>query len=58
MVTHTLEDKTTVLLGVTQDLTHRWNALDLLKAVLQTAKGGGRPDFAQGGLWLKILRHC
>lgn len=49
MVTHTSEGKMSVLIGVTKDLADRWNAVDLLKIVLQTSKGGGRPDFAQGG---------
>ncbi len=49
MVTNSLDGKMSVLIGVTEDLTSRWSALDLLKKVLQNPKGGGRPDFAQGG---------
>jgi alanyl-tRNA synthetase len=38
-------------LGVTKDLTGRFRAGDLIKAVAAEVggKGGGRPDFAQAG---------
>jgi len=41
-------DKPAVAVGVTDDLTDRFSAVDLLKAGLG-GKGGGRPDMAQGG---------
>jgi len=38
-------------MGVTADLTHRFNANDLIKkiAIHVGGTGGGRPDFAQAG---------
>lgn len=44
------DDKTTVLVGVTQDLTAHFQAPDLVAAALgKDGAGGGRPDLAQGG---------
>jgi alanyl-tRNA synthetase len=40
-----------VALGVTSDLTSRLRAGELMREISQVlgGKGGGRPDFAQGG---------
>ena len=46
------EGKAAVVVGVTDDLTGRFNAVDLVKvgvAELGGKGGGGRPDMAQGG---------
>jgi alanyl-tRNA synthetase len=45
------EDKVSLIMGVTADLTHRFNANDLIKkvAIYVRGTGGGRPDFAQAG---------
>ena len=46
------EGRATVSVGVTDDLTATYNAVDLVKravAVLGGQGGGGRPDMAQGG---------
>jgi alanyl-tRNA synthetase len=45
------EDKVSLIMGVTADLTHRFNANDLIKriAIHIRGTGGGRPDFAQAG---------
>ncbi len=45
------ETKVSLLMGVTADLTHRFNANDLIKkiALLIGGTGGGRSDFAQAG---------
>jgi alanyl-tRNA synthetase len=45
------ERKVTLILGVTHDLTQRFDANDLIKkiAVHIGGTGGGRPDFAQAG---------
>jgi alanyl-tRNA synthetase len=45
------DGKVAVALGVTADLTSRLPAGDLMREVSQVlgGKGGGRPDFAQGG---------
>ena len=48
----TSEGKATVVVGVTDDLTKRFPAGDLVTKAVQAvggAKGGGRPDMAQGG---------
>jgi alanyl-tRNA synthetase len=48
----TSEGKATVVVGVTDDLTKRFPAGDLVTRAVQAvggAKGGGRPDMAQGG---------
>jgi len=45
-------DKAALVVGVTDDLTGTWSAVDLVKtgvAVLGGKGGGGRPEFAQGG---------
>jgi alanyl-tRNA synthetase len=48
----TSEGKATVVVGVTDDLTKRFHAGELVTKAVQAvggAKGGGRPDMAQGG---------
>ncbi len=48
----TAEGKATVVVGVTDDLTGKFKAGDLVTKAVQAvggAKGGGRPDMAQGG---------
>jgi alanyl-tRNA synthetase len=48
----TTEGKATVVVGVTDDLTKRFPAGELVTKAVQAvggAKGGGRPDMAQGG---------
>ena len=44
------DDKVVLVAGVTQDLTSRLKAGDLMRqAAAAGGKGGGRPDMAQGG---------
>jgi len=45
------QDKVSLILGVTSDLTSRFKANDLIKKVASRVggTGGGRPDFAQAG---------
>jgi alanyl-tRNA synthetase len=46
------QGKVAVAAGVTQDLTTRFSAVDVLKAAVEALGGkggGGRPDMAQGG---------
>jgi len=45
------QDKITLIIGVTADLTDRFSANDLIKKVALHVQGtgGGRPDFAQAG---------
>jgi len=45
------QNKVSLIMGVTPDLIHRFNANDLIKkiALLIGGTGGGRPDFAQAG---------
>ncbi len=45
------QQKVSLILGVTDDLTQRFNASDLIKkiALYIQGTGGGRPDFAQAG---------
>jgi alanyl-tRNA synthetase len=45
------QNKVSLIMGVTSDLTHRFNASDLIKkiALYIGGTGGGRPDFAQAG---------
>jgi alanyl-tRNA synthetase len=45
------QDKVSLIMGVTSDLTHRFNANELIKkiALHVGGTGGGRPDFAQAG---------
>ena len=46
------EGKVSAIVGVTQDLTDKWNAKDLIQPVAQALEakgGGGRPDMAQCG---------
>jgi alanyl-tRNA synthetase len=45
------QNKVSLLMGVTSDLTHRFNANELIKKIALHigGTGGGRPDFAQAG---------
>jgi len=45
------QDKVSLIMGVTADLTKRYNAGALIKKIAQAmgGTGGGRPDFAQAG---------
>jgi alanyl-tRNA synthetase len=45
------EQKASLILGVTDDLTQRFKANDLIKKIALHigGTGGGRPDFAQAG---------
>jgi alanyl-tRNA synthetase len=45
------DDRVTLALGVTSDLTGRFKAGDLIRdaAAAVGGKGGGKPDFAQAG---------
>ena len=45
------DGKAGVVVGVTSDLTSRYNAVDLVRIASEAlgGKGGGRPDFAQAG---------
>ena len=45
------QNKVTLIMGVTSDLTHRFNANELIKKIALHigGTGGGRPDFAQAG---------
>ena len=48
----TFEDKVGLAVGISQDLTSKYNAVDLVKAasaILGGKGGGGRKDFAQAG---------
>ena len=52
VVTSTYEDKVSLVVGVTHDLTPTISAVDLAKVASQTLGGqggGGRPDMAQAG---------
>ncbi len=47
-----VEDRATIAVGVTDDLTSRFSAVDLVRAGVEALGGkggGGRPDMAQGG---------
>jgi alanyl-tRNA synthetase len=62
IVVSTVEnDKISFVIGVTQDLTSRINAVDLVKAsteFLGGKGGGGRPDMAQsGGVFIDKIPH-
>jgi alanyl-tRNA synthetase len=48
----TMDDKVSLVVGVTADLTARFNAIDLVKSAATAVGGqggGGRPDMAQAG---------
>jgi len=52
VVTSCMEGKVSLVIGVTQDLTSRISAVDLVRSaapVLGGSGGGGRPDLAQAG---------
>ncbi|MBA5777707.1 alanine--tRNA ligase [Stappia sp. F7233] len=52
LVSRAEDNKAAIVVGVTEDLTARFNAVDLVKAgseVLGGRGGGGRPDMAQAG---------
>ncbi|CAJ0991033.1 alanine--tRNA ligase [Pantoea sp. Nvir] len=55
------EDKVSVIVGVTKDLTDRIKACDLIAELVRRAggKGGGRPDIAQaGGINAQALKEA
>ena len=46
------DDKASIVVGVSQDLTAKYNAVDMVRAaavVVGGQGGGGRPDMAQAG---------
>ena len=48
----TVDDKVGIAVGVTSDLTKKYNAVELVKlgsSVIGGTGGGGRSDFAQAG---------
>jgi alanyl-tRNA synthetase len=52
LATASADGKAAIVVGVTEDLTGRINAVDLLKKAVEAVGGkggGGRPDMAQGG---------
>jgi alanyl-tRNA synthetase len=52
MIVAVNDGRASVAVGVTDDLTAKFNAVDLLKKAVDTLGGqggGGRPDMAQGG---------
>ena len=51
MLAVTLGDKASLVASVSQDLTNKVKAGDLIRhtAANMSGKGGGRPDMAQGG---------
>ena len=52
IIISTLENKASIVIGVTQDISDKFNAIELTKVgveVLGGKGGGGRPDMAQGG---------
>lgn len=52
VVTSVMEGKVSLVIGVTQDLTEKVSAVDLVRAgaeALEGSGGGGRPDLAQAG---------
>lgn len=52
VVTSTYDDKVSLVIGVTTDLTTKINAIDLVKVAAEVVGGqggGGRPDMAQAG---------
>ncbi len=52
IIISTLDDKASLVIGVTKDISDQFNAIEFTKAgveVLGGKGGGGRPDMAQGG---------
>lgn len=51
VVTSTFEGKNSYFVGITKDLTNTYKAGVLVKAMNEVlnGRGGGKPDFAQGG---------
>ena len=52
VVVTTVEGRASIAVGVTDDLTGRFSAVDLVRAGVEALGGkggGGRPDMAQGG---------
>ena len=52
IIISTLEKKASIVIGVTKDMSDKFNAIELTKTgveVLGGKGGGGRPDMAQGG---------
>ena len=52
IIISTLDDKASLVIGVTKDVSDKFNAIEFTKAgveVLGGKGGGGRPDMAQGG---------
>ena len=52
LATASADGKAAIVVGVTEDLTSRINAVELLKKAVEAVGGkggGGRPDMAQGG---------
>ena len=52
LATASEDNKASVVVGVTKDLTNKYSAIDLVKiasGVLGGQGGGGRPDMAQAG---------
>ena len=52
IIISTLENKASIVIGVTKDICDRFNAIELTKVgveILGGKGGGGRPDMAQGG---------
>ena len=52
IVISTLDKKASIVVGVTEDMTNKYDAVELTKVaveILGGKGGGGRPDMAQGG---------
>ena len=52
IVISTLDKKASIVVGVTEDITNKYDAVEFTKAaveILDGKGGGGRPDMAQGG---------
>ena len=52
IVISTLDKKASIVVGVTEDITNKYDAVEFTKAaveILEGKGGGGRPDMAQGG---------
>ena len=52
IVISTLDKKASIVVGVTEDITNKYDAVEFTKAAVELLGGkggGGRPDMAQGG---------
>jgi alanyl-tRNA synthetase len=52
LATASADGKAAIVVGVTEDLVKRFNAVEMLKKAVEAVGGkggGGRPDMAQGG---------